>query len=118
MSRVDIKLLEKLTLSNLLPATLDALLQLSESVERGEYLHTTHSIQHVRIVPRRSTEAAVFVQTREHEVEEFTTWEGIRVSQEVQCCQSPVEAVEAQVFGEPVLELVFALERVSAGIDR
>jgi len=33
----------------------------------------------------------------------------------VQGSQSPVQAVEAQVLGEPVLKLVFALERVSAG---
>jgi hypothetical protein len=37
------------------------------------------------------------------------------MAQQVQCSQSPVEAVEAQMLREPVLELIFALERVSAG---
>lgn len=39
------------------------------------------------------------------------------MSQEVQGCQPPIETVEAQMFGEPVFKLVFALERVSAAFD-
>lgn len=38
------------------------------------------------------------------------------MAQQVQSSQTPVQAVEAQVLSEPVLELVFALERVSATI--
>jgi hypothetical protein len=106
---------DKLTPPNLLPAPLDALFQLAKSVERCQYLHTTHGIQHVGIVCRSSAEATIFMQTREDKVKNALTWKSVGLSQEVQGRQSPVEAIEAQVFGEPVLELVFALERVSAG---
>lgn len=64
---------------------------------------------------RGCPEAARVVQTREDEVEDLGAREGVRAAQEMQGSQAPVEAVEAQMFGEPVLELVFALERVSAG---
>lgn len=37
------------------------------------------------------------------------------MAKQVQRSQSPVEAVQTQMFSEPVLQLVFALERVSAG---
>jgi hypothetical protein len=37
------------------------------------------------------------------------------VAKQMQGRQGPIEAVETQMLGEPVLELVFALGRVSAG---
>lgn len=40
------------------------------------------------------------------------------MAQQVQSGQSPVEAVQTQVLGEPVLDLVGALVRVSAGRGR
>ena len=67
---------------------------------------------------RSSAEATIVVQTRAYKVQDLIAREGIRVSQQVQSGQSPVQAVEAQMLGEPVLELVFALERVSAAIVR
>lgn len=66
---------------------------------------------------RRSTEAAIIMQTRDDKVEDGSAWKGVWAAQEMQGRQSPVEAVEAQMFGEPVLELIFALQRVSAGLD-
>lgn len=66
---------------------------------------------------RCSTEAAIIMQTRDDKVEDGSAWKGVWVAQEMQGRQSPVEAVEAQMFGEPVLELIFALQRVSAGLD-
>jgi hypothetical protein len=67
------------------------------------------------IVAWRRPEAAILVQTRQDEVEELSTRQSIRMAQQVQRSQSPVQAVQTQVLGEPVLELIFALERVSAG---
>jgi hypothetical protein len=67
------------------------------------------------VVPRGSAEAAIFMQTGKDKFEQFSTRKSFGVAKQVQCSQSPVEAVEAQMLGEPVLELVFALERVSAG---
>lgn len=69
------------------------------------------------IMARGSTETAIIMHTREDKVEDSGARESIWVSQEMQRRQSPVEAVETQMFGEPVLELIFALERVSAGLD-
>jgi hypothetical protein len=71
---------DELTLSDFLAAPLDALFQLSQSVERGEYLDSTNGIQHVSIVSRSSTEAAIVVQTGEDEVEDLSARESIRVS--------------------------------------
>lgn len=70
------------------------------------------------IVSRSSAETAVLVQTCTYEVQDLIARKGIWLSQQVQCSQSPIEAIEAQVLCEPVLELVFALERVSATIIR
>jgi hypothetical protein len=67
------------------------------------------------IMARCSTETAVIMQTRQDKVEDVSAREGVWVSQQMQGRQSPVEAVEPQMFGEPVLEFMFALERVSAG---
>jgi hypothetical protein len=69
----------------------------------------------VSVVPRSCAEAAILVQTREDEFEELPARKSLRLPQQMQRRQSPVEAVQAQVLGEPVLQLVFALERVSAG---
>lgn len=69
------------------------------------------------IMPRSSTETAIIMQTREDKVEDVTARESVWLSQEMQGRQSPIEAVETQMFGEPVFELIFALERVSAGLD-
>lgn len=66
------------------------------------------------IVARGSAEAPVLMQTRKDKVEDLTTRQGVWAAQKMQGSQSPVEAVEAQMLGEPVLELIFALGRVSA----
>jgi hypothetical protein len=67
---------------------------------------------------RSCAEATIVVQTRAYKVQDLIARESIRVSQQVQSSQSPVQSVEAQMLGEPVLELVFALGRVSAAIVR
>jgi len=69
----------------------------------------------VSIVARSSAEAAILVQTREDEIEQFCTRQAVWVAQQVQRSESPVQAVETQMLGEPVLDFVFALEWVSAG---
>jgi hypothetical protein len=68
----------------------------------------------VSIVTRGCGEATILVQTREDKFEELSARESFRMAQQVQRSQSPIEAVQTQMFSEPVLQLVFALERVSA----
>lgn len=67
------------------------------------------------IVSRSSAEAAIFVQTREDKLEQLSARQSFWVAQEVQRSESPVQPVQTQMLGEPVLNLVFALEWVSAG---
>jgi hypothetical protein len=102
------------TLSYSLAAVLDALIKFLKRVQGCEDLHCTDSVEHVRIMARSSTKAAALVQTREEEVKDAVAGEGVWVAKQMQGGQSPVQAVETQVLGEPVLELVFALGRVSA----
>lgn len=90
---------------------------MSKGVEGCQQLHSTDRVQHVRIVAWSGAKSAVLVQARQHKVQDVVAREGVRVSEQMQRSQSPVEAVQAQVLGEPVLELVFALGRVSAGLD-
>jgi hypothetical protein len=54
-------------------------------------------------------EAAALMQTREDEVENLCTRKGVGASQQMQGGQAPVQAVEPEVLGEPVVDLVFAL---------
>lgn len=70
------------------------------------------------IVSRSCAEAAILAQTREDKLEEFCARQGVWMAQQVQRSQSPVQAVETQMLGEPVFELIFALQRVSAGCGR
>lgn len=67
------------------------------------------------IVSRSCAEAAVLMQTRKDKLEQFSARQGLRMAQQMQRSEPPVEAVQTQMLGEPVLQLVFALERVSAG---
>jgi hypothetical protein len=69
----------------------------------------------VSVVPRGCAEAAILMQTREDEFEELPARKSLGMPKQMQRGQSPVEAVQTQVLGQPVLQLVFALERVSAG---
>lgn len=68
------------------------------------------------IVAGGSAKASIIVQTREYKVEDFAAGQGVGLAQQMQGGQSPVEAVEAQMLCEPVLQLVFALGRVSADL--
>jgi hypothetical protein len=54
-------------------------------------------------------EAAALMQTRKDEFQNLSAREGIRAPQQMQSRQSPIQSVESEVLGEPVLEFVFAL---------
>ncbi|UQC79755.1 uncharacterized protein CLUP02_05236 [Colletotrichum lupini] len=65
-------------------------------------------VQHMRVVARRGPEPPALMLTREHEINRLVPRESLRVAEEVQRYQAPVEAVEAQVLRQPVVVLVFA----------
>ena len=63
-------------------------------------------------MPRRGTETAILVQAAEYEVQHTFAWESVRVTEEVESSETPVDAAEAEVFCEVVFEFVSALLRV------
>ena len=58
---------------------------------------------------RRSSKSAIVRLARKHEIYGFFSWQGIGAIKEMESVQAPVETVEAEVFGEPIFELIFAL---------
>lgn len=56
-----------------------------------------------------STKTTVVVQAGQDKIDEFTLGQSIGLAKKIEGCQAPVDATEAQVFGEPVVELIFAL---------
>lgn len=66
------------------------------------------------IVSRSGAKASIIMQARENELDELITWERVRTTHQMQSCKTPIQAIETQVLGEPVLELLFALGGRSA----
>lgn len=85
-----------------------AFLELVEGVYHGEDLHGAHSVEHVRIVARCGAEAAAVVLAREHKVYGLVARQGVRMAEQVQGDKAPVDAIQAQMFCEPVVVLIFA----------
>lgn len=46
---------------------------------------------------------------RQYKIDGLVSRESAWVSEEVKGCQAPVDAIEAEVFGQPVLKLIFSL---------
>jgi hypothetical protein len=61
------------------------------------------------VVARRCSEAAILVEATEDEVDHAIAWECFRMGQEMESCQAPVDAADAEVFCEVVFEFVAAL---------
>lgn len=56
----------------------------------------------MRIMSRRSTKTSILVQAAEDEVQHAFLRECIGMAEEVQSSEAPVDAAEAEVFGEVV----------------
>jgi hypothetical protein len=61
----------------------------------------------------RSAKPAIIRLTRKHEIYCFFSRKGIGTVEEMEGVETPVEAIETKMFGEPVFKLVFALGDVS-----
>jgi hypothetical protein len=72
----------------------------------------------VSVVARGCAEAAILMQTREDEFEKLPARKSLGMPKQMQRGQSPVEAVQTQVLGQPVLQLVFALARPAGAGQR
>lgn len=57
---------------------------------------------------RRRTEASIIMLAGEHKINGFLSWQRIWSTQQMKCVQAPVDAIEPQVLGEPVVDLVLA----------
>jgi hypothetical protein len=95
------------------PPTRHFIFQIIEPVHQCQNLDPTHSIQHMRIMSRCSTKSAIVwptieMQTAEDELQNALAWQSVRLPQKVARSKSPVQTIQAQMLGEPVLELVFA----------
>ena len=58
----------------------------------------------------RSAEASVCVLASEDEVNSFVTRQGLWKPEQMECSQAPVYAIQSQVFGQPIVELIFSLQ--------
>lgn len=85
---------------------LSPLLEVVKGVKHGEDLDGADGVEHVGVVTRGGAEAAGVVLAREHKVYGVAAGEGVRAAEQVQGDEAPVEAVEAEVLGQPVVVLV------------
>ena len=99
-----------LTLGYTLFPTSFALLQIFQAIDCCQNLNSTDSVQHVRIMTGGCTEATVVVLACEDELHCFVTGQGIWMAQKMKRGQSPIDSIQSQVFGQPVIELVFPLK--------
>jgi len=58
---------------------------------------------------RSGTKTSTLMLTRKDEFEGGVAGESFGVTQKMQSCQTPVDAVQSEMFGEPVLEFIFPL---------
>lgn len=65
------------------------------------------------IVGRCCTKATALVQTREDESKNAMAGQSCGLAEQMQGGHAPVQAVQPEMLGEPVLELIFALRRRS-----
>lgn len=58
-----------------------------------------------------SAKSSIVIVTSENEINGLVMRECIRVTKEVKSRQPPIDPVQSQVFGQPIIELIFSLER-------
>jgi hypothetical protein len=103
-----------LTLADPPPPT--PLLQRLKPIHQRQNLHRGHRIMQMRIMPGRSPKTAILPLAAQHKRDGFVSRQSIGASKQVQGCEAPVKAVETQVLGEPVFELVAPrVERLDVG---
>lgn len=63
----------------------------------------------MRIVARRSSKAAIIVQTGEHEVDHVLPCECVRITKKVASCKPPIKATQTKVLRQPILKVISVL---------
>jgi hypothetical protein len=99
----------QLTSSYLLSTTKAWSLKFMQCIYRGEYLHGTRTVQHMRVMPGCRSEASVSILARQDKSNGLVARQAFWVTEEMQSCQAPVDTVQSQLFSQPVLQLVSSL---------
>lgn len=63
----------------------------------------------MRIMTRRSSESAILVQTAENEVDHSSSRKSFGMAKKMQCRETPIDAADAKMFGEMILQLIASL---------
>jgi hypothetical protein len=61
------------------------------------------------VMSRCCTKSAIVVQTTQNKFDHAFSWKCFGVAQEMECCQAPVNATDAEVLGEVIFEFVSSL---------
>ena len=80
-----------------------------ERIDRDENLYCAHRVEHVGVVAWGGGEASIRMLTGQHEADGVFSRKAIGVAHQMQGGQPPIDPVQTQVFGEPVLVLIFSL---------
>ena len=63
----------------------------------------------MRVVSRSGAEASIVMLTRQDEVDSLTPRKGVRSTKQMKGGETPVKAIQSEVFGQPVLYLISSL---------
>lgn len=99
----------QLTLTDQILPSCNLLFQVTKSIQGCDYLDGADRVEHVRIMTRSGAKASFAMKAGENKVEQSSPGQGVRLAEVMECCQSPVDAAQSQMFGEPVVEFVLAL---------
>lgn len=56
-----------------------------------------------------SAKPSIVVVTRKNEIDGLVTREGFRMAKEMKSRQPPIDPVQSQMFGQPIIELILSL---------
>jgi hypothetical protein len=63
-----------------------------------------------------STKTPVFVLTRQDKFDGLVSRQRISVTEQMKSCQPPVDTIETEVLGQPILEFIFSLMDTSIAV--
>lgn len=74
-------------------------LKLVHRTNHDKNLDRRYSVEHVCIMTRGSSKSPIVLLTRKHKVNGFLPGQCIRMTQEVQGSQTPIDPIEPQMLG-------------------
>ena len=98
-----------LTVSHFLLSTLTPQIKLVQGVDCGEYLHSAHGVEHMWVVTGSSTEAAIVMLAGEDKIDCLLAGECLGTTEQMQCRETPIDAIQTEVLCQPIVEFVSSL---------